>query len=269
MFGMKNKRSTYRCGLVLFCSCWLIFVSSVSTAIIAKASTEVPIAQSVPIAGAIPSPGSVISYLEAQAIYTVSATASDPAVFGVAAERPAIVFVSATNTVPVITRGVGYVRVSSASEVIERGDLLTSADVAGQATRAAPDEQNVFAIALERVDPSNIDQVLADIGVERAQAYQAAQVSQIDPDDENTDSTATLTWLRPVLAAALVLGAFGFLLYSFRSILAAGIQSVGRNPRARRAVIVSAVLSFVILLIVTVLVLLAAIGVLVLPVTVI
>lgn len=243
-------------------------VGSLLSPALVLASTEVPIAQSVPIAGAIPEPGSVISYLEEQAVYTISATFSDQAVFGVAAERPAIVFVSATNTVPVITRGVGYVRVSNASEVIERGDLLTSADRTGQATRAAIDEQNVFAIALERVDPTSTNQVLAEIGVERARAYQVARSSQGEAAEEEAEDTSLLTWLRPALAVALVIGALGFLLYSFRSILAAGIQSVGRNPRARRAVIVSAVLSLVVLIVVTILILLAAIGVLVLPVTV-
>lgn len=229
-------------------------------------ATEVPIAQSVEIQGGAPPVGSVVRYDETADTFTLSDTPRDGAVYGVVGERPAIVFVSATATVPVITSGVSAVRVQAAGGAIARGDTLTTSNQAGVAQLAPVSESAVFAIALEPATfaaGESESLILAEVGVSRAQAYQEARRAA----QAETEETAPYrSVVRSVLAGVLVLGGLGFLLYSFRSILATGIQSVGRNPRARRTVLLLAVGSLVMVVVVTVLLLLAAIGVLVLPV---
>lgn len=248
----------------------LLAVSAALLVLPVNASTEVPIAQSVEIVGGVPPAGSVIRYNEDNEQFTPASTVHDAAVYGVVGERPAIVFVTATNTVPVITSGVTMVRVHERGGDITRGDLLTSAGIEGLAMRADISAPAVFAIALQAVSFTNGQSeaiVLAETGVKRAESYQAAKQAELAAmTAEKDDDTNEVGWLRPLVAGLLVFGGLGFLLYSFRSILATGMQSVGRNPRARRTVVVSAVLSLLLLVVVTVLVLLAAIGVLVLPV---
>lgn len=229
-------------------------------------ANEVPIAQSVSITDGVSPVGSVVRYSEADDAFSLTTTAYDAAVYGVVGERPAIVFGSATATVPVVTSGVSLVRVTDVGGAIARGDTLATAPQLGVAQFAPLSESAVFAIALEAAPFSGAGSealIMAEVGVERAQAYQEARRAAEASAEENAQYQSLI---RSVLAGVLVIGGLGFLLYSFRSILATGIQSVGRNPRARRTVLTLAVGSLLMVVVVTVLLLLAAIGVLVLPV---
>ena len=225
----------------------------------------VPSAQAIPIANTVevlsdePVPfGSVIRYDEDANIYQLSAGRSDPAVYGVTAERPTVVYVTTATAVPVVHEGAAQVLVSLENGPIARGDVLTTANTRGQAMRADVSEPIVFAVALEAATEPGL--VLAHIGSDRAQIVQE-QRAAITAEGGIIVSTA-----RAILATVLVLGAVGFLLYSFRSIMTTGVISIGRNPRARRSVLWVSIGSMILAIVLVVVVIFTAIGILILPV---
>jgi hypothetical protein len=206
----------------------------------------------------------VVRYDELSGTYELSRARFDSAVYGVVGERPAIVFMTASNTTPIVTEGVSGVLVDAEKNgSIVRGDVLTTSDVTGVAMRADLATNAVFAIALEDFN-HGVGIVMADIGVERAEAVQAARQEAAAAATAQEKSSSTV--VRMVIAVVLTLVALGFLLYSFRSILSSGILSVGRNPRARSSVVWISIGSMAMVLVLVTLVVLIAIGVLVLPV---
>ena len=229
-------------------------------------AAELPVAATVPVAGAPGEPGMVIRYNDERDAYEVSTTAFDAHVYGVVGERPAIVFMTSTTSVPVVTGGVTLVRVSTVGGEIRRGDLLTTSDQVGVAMYAGTTTTAVFAVALE--DAAGKEEILAEVDVTRAQALQREQqevfvAAQAAAQEESEEGVSLA---RRVFAGVLVLLALGFLLYTFRTILNSSVLSIGRNPRARLSLIMVAIGSMVLALVLALVTVLAAIGVLVLPV---
>jgi hypothetical protein len=201
--------------------------------------------------------------------YRLSTVRFDEAVYGVVGERPAIVFMTASNTIPIVTQGVTGVLVDTAHNgAITRGDLLTTAPEQGVAMRANLETNEVFAIVLEDMT-SGEGVVMAEVGVEQAtkiqQERQAAAQAIAAAADSDEDKNET-SFVRIAVAIGLTVLALGFLLYSFKSILHSGILSIGRNPRARTSVVWVSMGSMVMVLILVTIVVLVAIGILVLPV---
>jgi hypothetical protein len=246
------------------CSVFFLLLYVLFTAgSLALANSELPIATTIPLSGVPGTPGMVVRYNDGLATYTISQAAFDTAVYGVVGERPAIVFMTASNTTPIVTQGVSGVLVdASQNGPIVRGDVLTTSPVPGVAMRANLDTTAVFAVALED-HASGRGVVQAEVGVEGAMAVQ--QVHQAAAADETATKEKT-SLPRILVAVALTLGALGFLLYSFRSILSSSVLSIGRNPRARKSVVWIAAGSLVMVLLLVIVVIFVAIGVLVLPI---
>jgi uncharacterized membrane protein YidH (DUF202 family) len=245
------KRRWFLSLIVLFCSPFTVF---------GQAALALPVASTLDIetpAGEVIVPGTVIRYDAVNDRYTVSTGLGDMSVYGVVADRPAVVFVTSASAVPVVTEGVTPLLVTMESGPVARGDVLTTATMPGQAKRAG-DEDTVFAMALE--DATEAGLVLAYIGAEEAKAAQAQRAAISAPGG------IIVSAARAALAAVLVLGAIGFLLYSFRSIMTTGVISIGRNPRARQSVLWVSVGSMILAIVLTGLVVFVAIGILILPV---
>ena len=252
-----------RYGILVYMSrYWLLTICiALAAPVVAwgQTSLSLPVASTVTIVADEPvAAGSVIRYDEATDIYALSNGLSDSDVYGVVAERPAVVFVTSATAVPVVTQGVTEVLVSMENGPIARGDVLTAASAAGQAMRAGVEERAVFAVALEAADTPGI--ILAHIGAEQAQATQAQRAAI------TAEGGIIVSMTRAVIAAVLVLGAIGFLLYSFRSIMTTGVISIGRNPRARKSVLSVSIGSMILAIVLTGLVVFVAIGILILPV---
>jgi len=236
-------------------------------------AADLPVAATIPLQGTPGEPGMVIRYDEIADQYMVSRTAYDALVYGVVGERPAIVYMTSTTSVPVVTQGVTNVLVNMSNGDIRRGDLLTTSDTEGVAMVAGTSTMSVFAVVLEDAVPGAAT-VVAEVDVTRAQAlqksrqniYAAAQAKAAAAAAGEEEPKPVISLLRKVFAGMLVLGALGFLLYSFRSILSSSVVSIGRNPRARTALILAAGGSMVMALVIALVTVLAAIGVLVLPV---
>ncbi len=231
------------------------------------ANSELPIATTVTLPDdAVATPGMVVRFDEATNSYELSATPYDGAVYGVVGERPAIVYVTASNTVPVVTQGVSGVLVdASANGPITRGDVLTTSGRDSSAMRADVDTDAVFAIALEDL-ASGQGIVFAEVGVARAREVQeqrrAAAAALTAAAEEGEDVPTG----RLIVAALVALGALGFLLWSFRSILNSGVLSVGRNPRARSSVVFMSISSMTMVLVLVLVVVFIALAILVLPI---
>lgn len=233
-----------------------------TVASVARADSELPIATTIPLVGAEAVPGMVVRYNETDATYSVVNSAFDSAVYGVVGERPAIVFMTASNTTPVVTQGVSGVLVDAEQNgPIVRGDLLTTSAVPGVAMRANLDTTAVFAVALEDWAVGQ-GVVQAEVGAEGALAVQQARQAAVADEAEKEKTTLP----RILVAVAITLAALGFLLYSFRSILSSSVLSIGRNPRARSSVVWIAAGSLVMVLLLVGVVIFVAIGVLVLPI---
>jgi hypothetical protein len=215
--------------------------------VLAQGEERLPVATTVAVEGADVVPGAVVRYDELAATYSLSATSSDPAVFGVVANQPAIVFVTATSAVPVITNGVTVVRVSDVNGIAVRGDLLTTTITPGVAAVAATSTERAFASALAPAAPAT--------GLAR-QAAAAAETTTLSREP---------TLVRMAIAVIMLVGALAFLLYSFRSILHSGVLSIGRNPRARLSVVYVSIGSMAMVIVVAAVVVLIALGVLVVP----
>ena len=250
-------------GVVLgICLGMWLFVSLVF------ANGELPVARTVPLAEVTAPVGSVVQYSETNDVYSVSVTPENSEVYGVVVERPVIILQTATSAVPVATRGVAQVRVDESGGVIARGDVLTTSSRAGIARRAEVETDAVFAIALEAWDGSGDEGLIwAEMGAERAQVVQQQRqvLQEMEGGGEAEERNYEL-WLRMALAVLIALGSLGFVLYSTRSIWLAGIGAIGRNPRAKNAVLVTAIGSTILLAGLVLLAVLIALAVLVLPV---
>lgn len=237
---------------------------------VVQANGALPIAAPIEVVDGAVSPGTVIVYDETADVYRVAAEPGSRQVYGVATDRPVITIVNDTATTPVVTQGVLPVRVTGEAS-IARGDLLTTSATPGVATKAGLDDPAVFAVALEAYAPSDgTGSVLASVGAEGARSWQetrqtiAAQAN--GEQGTTTPEELSVSVTRISIAVAVALGAVGFVLFTFRSILTQGMTAIGRNPRARGAVLTMTVGSMVLVILLAVLILLVAVAVLVLPV---
>lgn len=128
--------------------------------------------------------------------------------------------------------------------------------------RADLETMAVFAVALEDLAAGQ-GIIQAEVGVEAAMAAQQSRQAAVAEAREAKEATSLP---RILVAVIITLGALGFLLYSFRSILSSSVLSIGRNPRARKSVVWIAAGSLIMVLLLVIVVIFVAIGVLVLPI---
>jgi hypothetical protein len=248
--------------LVLLCSFLCMFASAS-----VYAQSTLPIASTVSIAGENLGVGTVIAFDQEDRAYRTTRTYNDAEAYGVIAERPALLFTTASGSVPVVHEGRAYVRVMGSTTPLARGDLLIASAEVGVATIASVDDRNVFAIALESFTEQGEGLILADIGVARAkEAFfargEAASITSVEEDD----SPLPVSFIRGAIAAVIAVGALVFMLFSFRSIVNNGVVSVGRNPRAQTSIVTFAFGTVLGVVLLGALALFVAVAVLVLPV---
>mgnify|MGYP001205654962 CR=1 FL=1 len=210
--------------------------------------------------------GTIVIIDEANEKYTISKIENDPTVYGVTMPKPPVLFETEVGGTPVVTEGIAFARVNAEGGTIKRGDLLVSSSQSGVAKRASLDEQYVFAIALEEYMDDIEGSIQVEVGSERAQSVRArkAEIAAqgTTPGEEEERS---FSWVRALIAMVIVVGGLFFVLYSFRSTIAHGVISVGRNPRARRSILTLSVANIVFALLLCGVVIFIGIAILVLP----
>lgn len=236
----------------------LVSVASANTIQVAPTVTLVD--------GSSASEGSVVVSRADAGVYELSQTVGEDSVFGVVHTKPAMVFSTGADEVPVITEGIALVQVTAANGPIARGDLLVTSSSTGVAMRAGPSDDLVFAVALEGFaeDADGVTGLIqADVGVDHAQAVLAAQ-REFDVS-ESADETEPFSFVRAGVAIVLIVGALFFVLYSFRSAIGQGVVSVGRNPKARSSIVTLSFANIVFALILCAVIIFIAIAILILP----
>jgi hypothetical protein len=233
-----------------------------------------PVASTVQVVGTVHPEGEVVVFLEGVQTYEVSSQSDQSGVFGVTAATPALVFLTATDTIPVVTEGVTSVLVSSLSAPVVRGDVLTTASEKGRVRVAGKDDLNVFAVALEDVSVSD-GSVLVEVNAQKAQAVwkekwqpktlAAESMSGVETETDGEQKVSS-QMVRTGIALALVLTALSFILYTFRATLSKAVVSIGRNPRARGSIMMLSFGNILFALLLCAVVLFVAVAVLVLPI---
>lgn len=239
----------------------------------AQGNTSLPVAVTLEVVGANPDGAEVVTFVEEKNQYVLSRTARDGQVYGVTAISPALVFsTTASGTIPVLTAGATSVQVNNSNGVIKRGDLLTTSNTKGTAMRADLADDHVFAIALEDFggDTSALTtgKIIAEIGIAQAQAIQEIR-REVEKENLLASSTAVtsiVSFVRVGIAAMVAMGGLLFTLYSFRSAMAKGVVSIGRNPRASSSIVALAFGNIIFALILCAVTVFVAIGILILPV---
>lgn len=237
---------------------------------IAEAQQSVPTAFAVPLAESQVQPGFLVVFDETAEVYRYSEPGEVVDVYGVVHVRPPLYLETATATVPVVTDGVARVAVADSNGSIARGDLLRIGEGTGIAERASTEDDRVFAVALEAWIGEGDQLVLADVSVTRATALRDVRAIEDDPslveEEGLTAGAIAATTARIVVALGIAVGSLAFILYTYRSIWVTGVTAVGRNPRARGAVLFMNITSSILILLLAVLVIIVALGVLVVSV---
>jgi hypothetical protein len=232
--------------------------------------------------------GEVVVFNSGSKTYTLAGTADAAGVFGVTVATPPLVFSTATNSIPIVTSGTAYINVSNSNGAIRRGDVLVTAPQRGVAIKALPANENPFAIALEdAASRQGVNQVLAHIDPQRAKELLSEERDRVeaqtaasstlagllgtDPDEQSLDEKGLIRqWFeeysRGALAAVIAIGSLFFVMYTFRTTIINATLSVGRNPRARNAIMAVSFGNIVFAVVISVVALFIAIAVLVLPV---
>lgn len=230
---------------------------------------EVPSVTSVELRAQNADVGSLITYNEEQDNYNLSL--KNTVVYGVLTERPPIVLLLSESSVPVVVRGVTNVLVTNENGSISRGDLLEPSSTPGVAKKAPVESEYVFAIALSGFEGER-GLIMADIGLERAQGYQAEQqeileaqrlISEAEYEALNLERVGL--W-RLIFAGSIVIGGIAFMLITARSLWQYALTAVGRNPRAQKAVWFIVIGGIIAMIIFGIFVLLIALAILVVPI---
>ena len=226
----------------------------------------IPFATSVSLVGGETVPeGSVVVFEEVEERYRLSYGLGERGVVGVTSERPALLFEYATGTVPVVYLGSALVRVSVLNGDIERGDLLMAGSEEGVAVRAGLEDDAVFAVAANSVRQDGT--IVADINPERARAIQESRRRQAERLAMEMDTPAIApNVLRYSLSGLVVAVTLFFVFRTYSRGATAGVVSVGRNPRARRAVYLTMAYTIGLAILLSLVGLFIAAAILVLPV---
>ena len=241
---------------------WWGFAMSVS------AHSPIPAVSSIDLSEREVQPGAVVSFREDEDTYQYSTADDGTEVYGVVSVRPPLYLETATTAVPVILDGVGSLQVVDSNGSVERGDLLRVSATQGAAERSTDPDDFVFAVALESATVGT-DLILADISPVRAQAAQERWTvanAEITKEERLSAGAIAATSARILVALGIVVGSLVFVLFTYRSIWVTGVTAVGRNPRARRAVLLMNVASTILLLLLAIFVVIVALGVLVVSV---
>lgn len=233
-----------------------VTIGLISTALLlisssAISATELNIARYVPLEeSSYVVDGAIVSATEDG--YTLSIIEADPNVVGILTTDPGLEFrPNDTNgKYPVVDRGVVDMRVSSANGLIAVGDYIGTSTIAGVGVKAN-ETGSYIAIALEQYSDPNPDAISTiEVQLELSGGKQTIENTiAFTPGSilENL-STAIKTGdpfllLKYIIAGIILLLSiiFGFL--TFGRTLGNGVEALGRNPLASRAISMGIILN--------------------------
>jgi len=182
--------------------------------------------------------------------YVLGTKPYDPNIFGVVVADPALAFESnQPDSYPVVSQGKVPLLVSGTNGDIKKGDLITTSTIPGVGQKVT-DAGFVVATALEDYSGSEIGTILVvlNVGAGSVSANTTGSILKAFDFVLNAPYLAPLAVLRYVFAAIMVVLSFVVAVGYFGRISSLGIEAIGRNPLARKAIIFGVVMNIVLAL---------------------
>lgn len=236
-------------GLTLFALCSLLSVPVYAQEI--SLGTAIPVR----VNDGEPADGDIISVADGGG-YVRTAILADPLMFGVVTLEPALYLYdkASEDEVPAISNGKVYVRVSTEAGPINQGDFVTSSTRPGVGVKAVANGY-VLGTALEpytEADPDQIGKILVDVDPRFVQTNRNILATLFSLPTLSLAATP-MNALRYIIAALITIASFyiGFRFFGRASLK--GVEAMGRNPLAKKSIIlvvvVNASLTFGVMLI--------------------
>lgn len=183
--------------------------------------------------------------------YKRCAAGYDAKMFGIVTDNPAFLVddKGLPNTKIIVSIGITSVKVSSANGSIKRGNFVTSSEKVGVAQKATK-TGFVLGTALEDYDASDtneIGQIQINTDIHPSTGIAGTRTNLIDVLRQGLEIPLfePIQSLRYVLAVLIVLIGFTLGLIYFGRVARAGVEAVGRNPLAGRAIQFTVILNII------------------------
>jgi hypothetical protein len=197
--------------------------------------------------------GDIIAHEGRSGVLTLADDSPEDELFGVIVEEPVLLFrnEAATSTYPIARDGEVVVNVSTAGGSIAAGDYVTASNIPGVGRRAQPSDRAIIGVAREPFGPdiaaagttsatttaTGEEIVLGSIVVQlQIGDNPGSEASQDQIFGVITEATL-LNVIQYIVAGFIAIGAVSVAFRNFGPSLQEGIQSMGRNPRARSAIL--------------------------------
>lgn len=188
--------------------------------------------------------------------YNLSKTAYDPNIYGVLTENPAL-YLENTETSgvrPVLTSGKAFVQVSAINGKIAKNDFITSSPIPGVGQKADRNGK-IIGTALEGYSDSNpkaVGKILLSVNPNFNTAFGNARTNLIEVLRNASDFSplSQLTSLRYLLAAIIAILSFVIGFVYFGRIARSGVEALGRNPLASKAIQLNIILNLFLMIVI-------------------
>ncbi|MDP2638462.1 MAG: hypothetical protein Q8P26_05370 [Candidatus Levybacteria bacterium] len=217
-------------------------------------NTSAGTAISVPISDKNAKDGNII--ISTPKGFALSSVAYDTNMYGVLTDSPALYLQDTknTNSKPVINSGKAYVLVSTINGSIKVNDFITTSTIAGVGQKANRNGM-ILGTALEEYSNSNqkvTGKILVTINPHFNASFDDTKTNVLEVLRNASDPTTLtqLTSLRYVVAAGIVLVAFGIGFVYFGKVTSSGVEALGRNPLASRMIQLNLILNLVLMVVI-------------------
>lgn len=191
--------------------------------------------------------GSIISLTEGK--YKLSSIPYDPSVFGVVTYNPSAFFDDSSDVTkrPVVAFGKALVRVATINGAIKSGDLVTTSTIKGVGQKAT-ENGYVIGVALEdydEKDPNKVGTIYVTLHLNFGMLSTTVRENLISSLRRGAIApfSSPLNALRYFIAAIIAIASFVGGFWFFGRVSSRGVEAIGRNPLARRFILISVFLN--------------------------
>lgn len=227
---------------------WLVLFQPLKV-LAAEISAE-GVAVDIDVIGKNISEGSIISISDGR--YGLSTIEYDPSVYGVVTDHPAVSFddSSTTGKRPVVTFGKAKVRVATINGPIKTGDLVTTSQIPGVGQKAT-ENGYVIGVAMESYqekNPQKVGTIFVSLHLNFGMLSASVKQNLIASLKRGAISPflSPANALRYVVAGLIAVLSFVGGFWFFGRVSSRGVEAIGRNPLARKFILVSVVLNVLI-----------------------
>jgi F0F1-type ATP synthase membrane subunit c/vacuolar-type H+-ATPase subunit K len=187
--------------------------------------------------------GSIISLSDGK--YKLSSVSYDGAVFGVVTDNPAVAFknIADKGKYSVVSQGKAVVRVSSINGNIKTGDLITTSSMPGVGQKST---ENGYVIGVAEEDYASNDKkkvgtIFVTLHLNFGMVSTTVRENLIASikNGARAPFTSPLNALRYLTAGVIAILSFAGGFWFFGRISSHGVEAIGRNPLARRFILLS------------------------------